>query len=232
MILFASYNESLSKRISNQNLIFIRVVILVFIACILFCASHRIAIAQTVHIPDPGLRYALELALNKEIGEDITQADMASLKILQASNCRFLRRSGVPRWLPIPQRCPYDIFEFHIQDLTGLEFAINLEELHLAHNQISDVSPLKDLTKLIVLDLHNNFLISDVTALSALTNLTHLSLWGNQVSDPYPLSTLINLTYLSFENNRVSNVSSLKVLTNLKGTGILENQPNIRFVLT
>ena len=44
-----------------------------------------------------------------------------------------------------------------IQDLTGLEFAVNLEELHLAHNQISDVSALKALTKLIVLDLHQNF---------------------------------------------------------------------------
>ena len=35
-----------------------------------------------------------------------------------------------------------------IQSLTGLEFATNLIELELGVNRISDVSPLKDLTKL------------------------------------------------------------------------------------
>ena len=36
----------------------------------------------------------LKLALNKETGADITQADMESLKVLQASRCHFLKRGG------------------------------------------------------------------------------------------------------------------------------------------
>ena len=224
LILFTSYKGSLSEYFSNRNLEFTHVVILVFIACGFFGAPHRIATAQTVHIPDSDLRTAVELALNKEIGEDITPADMASLKVLQASNCRFLSRSGVPHWIPIRQRCPHNLLESHVQDLTALEFAINLEELHLAHNQISDVSPLKNMTKLTVLDLHNNFMISDVSLLSALANLTHLSLWGNQVSDPSPLSVLKNLTYLSLENNGVSDVFPLKGLTNLEGLDLETNR--------
>ena len=221
--LFTSYKESLSKCVSNQTLEFTRVIIHIFIGCMLFCLLHRLSIAQTVDIPAPGLRAAVELALGKEAGGDITQADMANLKVLQASRCRFLKRSGVPQWIPLPQRCPDDRFETDIQDLTGLEFAINLEELHLAHNQISDITPLGALTKLIVLDLHNNFRISDASPLSALTNLTHLSLWGNLVSDAFPLSALTNLIYLSLENNLVSDVSPLSALTNLRGLDLETN---------
>ena len=224
MKLFTSYKKSLSKRFSNQTLELTRVVIHVFIGCMLFCVPHRVSIAQMVDIPDPGLRAALELALGKEVGGDITQADMASLEVLQASRCRFLKRSGVPQWVRLSQRCPDDRFETDIQDLTGLEFAINLKELHLAHNQISDITPLGALTKLIVLDLHNNFEISDVFPLSALKNLTHLSLWGNKVSDVSPLGVLTNLIYLSLENNRVSDVSPLSTLTNLRGLDLETNR--------
>ena len=224
MKLFTSYKESLSKRFSNQTLELTRVIIHIFIGCMLFCLPHRLSIAQAVDIPDPGLRAAFELALGKETDEDITRADMASLEVLQASRCRFLKRSGVPQWIPLPQRCPDDRFETDIQDLTGLEFAINLEELHLAHNRISDITPLGALTKLMVLDLHNNFRISDAFPLSTLKNLTHLSLWGNKVSDVSPLGVLTNLIYLSLENNRVSDVSPLSTLTNLRGLDLETNR--------
>ena len=225
MKLFSLNEESLSKRFSNQNLEFTRVGIYVFIACVLLWVPHQTVVAKTVHIPDPGLRAALELALGKAaVREDITRADMASLEVLQASKCRFLKQSGVPQWIPLSQRCSDGRFETDIQELTGLEFAINLKELHLAHNQISDVTPLGALTKLIVLDLHNNFGISDVFPLSGLKNLTHLSLWGNWISDASPLSALTHLTYLSLENNRISDVSPLSTLTNLRGLDLETNQ--------
>ena len=217
-------NELLSTRFSNWNLKVSTVVIFAVIACLFFWGPRSVATAQTVHIPDPNLRAALESALGKEAGADITQADMASLEVLQASKCHYLERSGVPQWLPQSQRCQYDAFEPHIQDLTGLEFAVNLRELHLGENQISDISPLKELTNLIVLDLHRNFDIHDASPLSTLTNLTHLSLWRNLVSDVSPLSTLTNLTYLSLENNGVSDLSPLKNLTNLMGLDIEANQ--------
>ena len=221
---FLTYTELTPPVPERQNIQVAQVINLILTVSVLSLTPHRIATAQPVHIPDPALRAVLELALGKEAGANITQAEMASLEVLQASKCHFLERSRVPRWLPLPQRCPYHTFESDIRDLTGLEFAINLTELHLAHNQISDVSPLKALTKLIVLDLHNNFRISDVSPLRALTNLTHLSLWGNQISDVSPLRALTNLTYLSLENNRVSDVSPLNVLTNLKGLDIEANR--------
>ncbi len=200
------------------------IVVLTLMACALFLTPHQIALAQVVHIPDPNLRAALELALDKETGADITQADMESLEVLQASRCHFLKREEIPIWLPVPVRCPDDRFGTDIQDLTGLEFAVNLEELHLAHNQISDVSPLKALTKLIVLDLHQNFKIANISALRTLTNLTHLSLWGNRVRNVAPLGGLTNLTYLSLEHNRVFDIAPLSNLTNLVGLDIETNR--------
>ena len=221
---FRSYKALTLMGFSNRSLGFSYVVILVFMVCLFFGVPLSTATAQVVNIPDPELRAALELALDKESGVDITQADMESLKVLQASRCHFLKRSGVPQWVPILRRCPDSRFGHGIRDLTGLEFAINLEELHLAHNQISDVTPLGALTKLIVLDLHNNFKISDAFPLSVLKNLTHLSLWGNRVSDVSPLSVLTHLTYLSLENNEISDVSPLSTLTNLRGLDLEANQ--------
>ena len=221
---FTLYKKSLSAAFSSRTLEFRRAVSLFFVVCLLFCSPLWLALAENVHIPDSRLRAAVEFALGKEAGADITRADMESLEVLQASKCRFLEQSRVPRWLPLPRRCPDDVFGSDIQDLSGLEFAINLKELHLAHNKISDVSPLKSLKKLIVLDLHNNFRISDASPLSELTNLTHLSLWGNLVSDVSPLGALTNLIYLSLENNGVSDVSPLKDLTNLIGLDLETNR--------
>ena len=76
-----------------------------------------------VNIPDANLRAVIERALDKPEGATITNTDMATLTDLGASRA-------------------------DIRDLTGLEFAINLTELHLRNNQLSDLSPLAGLTKL------------------------------------------------------------------------------------
>ena len=168
----------------------VRIVILTLIAGVLFLTLSPIAIAQTVHIPDTNLRASLEVALGKEVGADITQTDMASLEVL-------------------------DAFESGISNLSGLEFAVNLTELHLGLNRISDVSLLKGLVKLTVLDLHRNQIISDVSSLKNLTKLIWLSLRGNRISDVSPLKDLTKLAYLHIGYNRISDVSPFKDLATL-----------------
>ena len=186
----STYAQSSSQ---NQRLVdnpLVHLVSMILTVCVLFLALLQIVTAQTIHIPDPNLRAALESALGKEADADITRAEMASLESL-------------------------DAFESGILDLTGLEFAINLTELHLGLNRISDVSLLKGLAKLTVLDLHRNQRISDVSPLRGLTNLTWLSLRGNRISDVSPLKDLINLIYLHLGYNQILDVSPLKTLTNL-----------------
>ena len=119
---FIFYKKSLSATFSNRTLELRRVVAVFFIVHLFFCSFLCLAMAEGVHIPDPRLRAAVELALNKEAGTAITQADMASLKVLQA-------------------------VKSDIRDLTGIEFATNLTKLELGDNRISDVSPLKKFDK-------------------------------------------------------------------------------------
>ena len=214
---FFAYTASTCIDTGRQNRRLIKVVSLTFFMCVFFFPAYQKVTAQAIHIPDPGLRATIELALGKEVAEDITQADVASLQSLQVNHCYFLTltKMGV-WWRPKRWICQSnsDTLEYKIQDLTGLEFAINLTELHLGRNQISDVSALKNLTKLTYLDLGHNQ-IMDVSPLENLTNLTHLHLGRNQISDVSSLKGLTNLTHLSLIYNRVSDISSLENLTEL-----------------
>ena len=179
-----------SSIFNPQNRSILYVVGLVLVLYFLLLSPYPIAHAQTVHIPDDSLRSALETALRKQVGEDITQEDMESLEVFNA-------------------------FESGIRNISGLKYAINLTELHLGLNQISDISPLESLKKLTVLDLHRNRNISNVSPLRDLRNLTWLSLRGNIIRDISPLKDLTNLTYLHVAYNRITDLTHFKSLINL-----------------
>ena len=213
----------MSKR-QDQRLV--PVIILIFITAVFFFGHLQITDAQTVHIPDPNLRAVLESALGKEAGEDITQADMANLKSLQANNCHFLTLTKMGVWWKAKRwQCPStdEVLEATVQDLTGLEFATNLTHLSLGRNQISDISPLKNLTNLTYISLGRNQ-ISDISPLKNLTNLTRLFLIYNRISDISPLKNLTELVELDFEGNRLSDVSPLKDLVNLTHLSLRRNK--------
>ena len=157
---------------------------------LLVCFSISVtATAQTVDIPDPNLRAAIEKALGKASGATITTDDMANLTRLSA------------------------LFA-NISDLTGLEAATNLTELLLADDSIADISPLKGLTNLTELYLSDSS-ISDISPLAGLNNLTELSLGFNSIFDISPLAGLNNLTELFLANNSIFDISPLAGLNNL-----------------
>ena len=149
-----------------------------------------------VHIPDPNLRALIAEELGKSPNAPITAAEMKRLKTLrvgdhgQAESFRGIR------------------------DLTGLQFATNLTELVVWHNQISDLSPIAGLINLRVLYAHDNTL-SDISPVRGLTNLTQLVFDRSQVSDISPVRGLTNLTHLEFDDSLVSDISPVRGLTNL-----------------
>ena len=151
-----------------------------------------------VHIPDPGLRAAIAEALGKSLTAPITIEEMEGLGRLVARN------RG-------------------IQDLTGLQFAINLDELILEDNEISDLSPIAGLIKLNRLNLNGNS-ISDLSPVKDLKNLTFLRLWGDRqlLSDLSPVAGLINLRYLRVTFNSVSDLSPVAGLINLEYLGVTD----------
>ena len=165
-----------------------------------------------VHIPDTNLRTAIAEALGKSPNAPITAEGMKGLRSLR-------------------------VIDAGIRDLTGLEYAINIDSLRLPNNQITDISPvqgLKNLTSvkfegnqvpdisslaelinLEVLELARNE-ISDISALAGLVNLRYLDLSDNSFSDISPVAGLVNLEHISFTNERISDISALAGLINLK----------------
>ena len=149
-----------------------------------------------VHIPDPNLRTLIAAELGKRPNAPITAEEMKRLKTLRVGD------HGQPQ-------------SFRgIRDLTGLQFATNLTELVIWHNQISDLSPLAGLVNLRVLYAHDNALF-DISPVRGLTNLTQLVFDRSQVSDISPVRGLTNLTHLEFDETPVSDISPVRGLTNL-----------------
>ena len=115
----------------------------------------------------------------------------------------------------------FDGYEYNITDLTGLEYATNLEWLDLAYNNINEISPLSELTGLYEIYLENNEIV-DISALSELTNLEILFLNNNNIRDISALSKLRLLFDLDLGNNQISDISALSELTRL-GNLLIDN---------
>ena len=143
-----------------------------------------------VYIPDVNLRAAIEETLGKAPGASIATQDMARLTRLEAD-------------------------ERGIRDLTGLEYAINLERIEFRRNEISDLAPLAGLTRLNNIKLRGNR-ITDVSPLADLTNVDWLGLEQNTITDLSPLKRLIKLNGIGISGNPISDVSPLVSLTSLE----------------
>ena len=147
-------------------------------------------------IPDPNLRAVIAEVLDKEdANAPITLQEMATLTILRASNR-------------------------DIKDLTGLEFAINLEELHANDNyKITDLSPLSDLINLRILSIYNNP-IESLSPIAGLVNLERLLIIGDHISDISPLAGFVKLRHFLTWGNPISDLSPLAGLTQLNSLDI------------
>ncbi|MXV85892.1 T9SS type A sorting domain-containing protein [Candidatus Poribacteria bacterium] len=153
--------------------------------------------AQNVTIPDANLRAAIAETLGKEPNSQITRADMRRLTRLDAHNS-------------------------DITDLTGLEFATNLNEIRANDNLIEDLSPLAELTQLNVIEFRHN-VISDLSPLAGLINLNWLIVNDNLISDLSTLADLTHLHGLEISHNAISDFSPLAGLTKLENIWLSEN---------
>ena len=151
---------------------------------------------KVVQIPDKNL----EQAIREEIGIPdtipLTPSHMKMLKRLVAN-------------------------ERSITDLTGLEYATNLERLHLGYNnQLSDIRPITQLTNLNWLSLARTQ-VYDLKPLEKLTNLKVLYLWNTSISNLGPLESLKGLVDIDASGCKISDVTPLTSLAQLKYLKIL-----------
>ena len=139
-----------------------------------------------VEVPDPNLRQAIRETLSLPDGAPLTQLEMLRLTELRA-------------------------WQRDITDLTGLQYATNLENLHLPENQIQDLTPLANLTNLIRLNLSLN-IVESVEPLAGLIQLRTLNLFVNRIQDITPLANLTNIERLYIHENLVTDITPLQGL--------------------
>ncbi len=144
-----------------------------------------------VTIPDVNLRAVIAEALKKEDADtiSITLEEMATLTTLRASNR-------------------------DIKDLTGIEYAINLEEMWISGNPITDLSPFARLTNFIGLHAWETS-VSDLSPLAGLTKLRWLDFGRTPISDISPLASIVSLRKLTFYACNIKDISPLAGLTGL-----------------
>jgi len=176
--------------------------------------------SDVVTFADPNLEQAVRDTLGIPAGQPITRADMTSLTSLYAESKSIQNLSGLEYAVNLGV---LDLYYNQISDLSPLSNLTNLQMLGLVSNQISNISPLANLTNLQVLELSDNQ-ISDLSPLSNLTNLQWLRLNSNQISDISPLANLTNLKNLELDDNQISDISLLANLTNLQDLSLRHNQ--------
>ena len=181
------------------------------------CVNVRGDEYEVVYIPDENLRKAVVATIN-ELGISMTGTPKEPTDVIYSGEMWRIEELKAEA--------------AGIEDLTGLEYAINLKYLSLGNpiyrtwdlisvppegneewkykttkpetpNMISDLTPLRKLKKLQSLDLGYNA-ISNLHPLALLENLQWLNLSENKITDIGPLNNLTNLTFLSLRNGYYS----------------------------
>jgi len=171
-----------------------------------------------VILPDPSLEALIRTEIEKPSGP-IYESDLLSIELLY-------------------------IFIESIESIEGLQYCLNLRELDLRSNRVSDLGPLSNLTKLETLLLNENPIesigaiadlpamkelnlskteVEDISPVSNLETLEVLYLWGMGIDDISAVGTLANLVFISFGNNRITDITALEDLTNLETVWLEDN---------
>lgn len=129
--------------------------------------------------------------------------------------------------------------ESALSSLEGLQYAPNFYYLYIPKSNVSDITPLENLTKMQTLYLMTSN-VSDISPLKNLTNITNLHLDRNPITDYSPLSNLVNLIEFGSRYSNITDASFLKNATNLKrlylwsnnisDLSFLDNLSNLQFL--
>lgn len=150
-------------------------------------------------------------------------ADLPNLKVLELEGIRNFDANLLEGKTKLTKLALISC-DIEDSDLTIISKLFRLESLELGWhnyegNNIKDITPLKKLSRLTILNLSNNQ-IEDISPLAGLTNMAELYLRSNKVRDLSPLSSMVNLTTLDvggtyYLSERGNPIESLDPLANL-----------------
>ena len=173
-----------------------------------------------ISIPDPNLESEVRKKLDVPSGVAITRLDMLKLKVAHFIDGQITDLTGLEHAINLQELV---LHNQQIIDITPLRRLSKLNYLHLAGNPINNIAPIAGLTNLSILSLKRSQ-ISDITSLAGLTNLKRLFLNENKISDIKPLARLTELSILSVQVNQISDIKPLAGLTKLVFLSIGANQ--------
>ena len=154
-----------------------------------------------VNIPDEGLEEAFRFSLDKFTGT-LTCEDLA-----EVTSIRYGATGERGR---------------RIENLEGLQFAVNVRELRLTNLGVTDYTPIASLDKLKILNIVNAE-VDDLDFLAELTQLTDINLSRNDISDLGPLANLTNLKVLILSGNDITDIGAVTGLSQLVVLSLLAN---------
>ncbi|MBO0474922.1 MucBP domain-containing protein [Enterococcus ureasiticus] len=156
--------------------------------------------ADTITIADPILKQTILSTLGLPADSELTQADMDRLTNLSLNSAQ-------------------------ISSLSGLEHATNLNSIYMnTTNNITDFSPLEQLTSLTYVTLQTKSLTStNFPDLSKNIGITNLSLGSTSIDDTIlpKIAQLTSLTRIYMDSNmNITTIAPFKALPNLKSLSV------------
>lgn len=156
-------------------------------------------VGEAIAFDDSVLEAAIRQALNKPEG-DVYEEELAGLTYLGTG---FDYEQNPPEGS-------------RVKSVEVVKYCLNLTGLELFFNQITDITPLAGLTKLVDLRLGGNP-VADIAPLAGLTNLESLALFNCQAKDYTPLSHLTRLKCLQLDYSTIADLTPLSGLAELTG---------------
>ncbi|CAL5977748.1 LPXTG_cell wall anchor domain-containing protein [Hexamita inflata] len=101
---------------------------------------------------------------------------------------------------------------------------INLKKLIIIYSRVKNLTGIKQMTQLKVLDIYIDYHLCDISELSNLRNLTKLSLQSNNIEDISALKELKLLNELNLNNNKIKSIKPLENLTKLLQLQFISNK--------
>ncbi|KMP13590.1 internalin [Bacillus cereus] len=110
-----------------------------------------------------------------------------------------------------------------IQDVSGLEYMTNLENLTLEEVKLKNIKFISDLRQLKSLSITYGEL-EDIGPLAELEHIESLSLRNNKISDLSPLSQMKKIKVLDLNSNYIKDIKPLFTVTSLRTLTVANNQ--------
>lgn len=169
-------------------------------------------------VPNDILKEVINIQLGKEPSSEIEKIELEYLRKLDGDVAEFRKDD---------EAAGQDINR-GIDDITGLEYAVNLEWVDLSENKIEDLSPIKNATHIKWLELDRNN-IANLEPLSNLKELEHLNIYNNAgITNLTPISQLKTLKWIDMHHcSRGKDPLNVEVLANLENLEYLSIETNL-----